>query len=51
MNMWKGRRILIKGLKMVPEGEKNLVLAEFMIDYELHFLKVLLERKNILIKG
>ena len=38
MNMWKGRKILIKGLKMVPEGGRNLELAEFMIKYELIFL-------------
>jgi len=27
MNVWKGRRILIKGLKMVPQGENNISLA------------------------
>ena len=24
MNMWKGRKILIKGLKMVPAGARNI---------------------------
>lgn len=51
MNMWKGRKLLIKGLKMVPEGQRNLSLTEFMISYEIQFLRRLAERKNILIKG
>lgn len=34
MNMWKGRKLLVKGLRMVPEGLRNLSLAEFMIGYE-----------------
>lgn len=51
MNMWKGRKILIKGLKMVPEGERNLSLTEYMVNYELHFLRKLVERNNILVKG
>jgi hypothetical protein len=49
--MWKGRKILIKGLKMVPAGERNVDLAEFMVNYEIKFLKMLVERQNILIKG
>lgn len=35
MNMWKGRKLLIKGLKMVPSGQKNLTLTEFMLGYEI----------------
>jgi hypothetical protein len=51
MNMWKGRKLLIKGIKMVPSGQKNLFLTEFMLGYEIQFLRRLVERKNILIKG
>ena len=51
MNLWKGRKILIKGLKMVPAGERNLDLAEYMVNYEIGFVKKLMERRNILVKG
>lgn len=51
MNMWKGRKILIKGLKMIPSGQRSLELAEFMINYELNFQSRLLERQQILVKG
>ncbi len=51
LNMWKGRRLIFKGLKMVPEGKRNLELSEFMVQYEIQFLRRLIERKNILVKG
>lgn len=50
-NLWKGRKILIKGMKMVPAGLRNLELAEFMIDYEVDFLTTLIKRRDLLIKG
>lgn len=36
---------------MVPEGKRNLELSEFMVQYEIQFLRRLIERKNILVKG
>ena len=50
-NLWKGRKILIKGMKMVPAGTRNIELAEFMITYEVYFLRTLSQRRDILIKG
>jgi len=32
-NLWKGRKILIKGLKMIPSGLKNVELGEDMIRF------------------
>ena len=49
--MWKGRKLLIKGLKMIPPGASNLELGEFMVAYEVEFLKILLERQALLAKG
>jgi hypothetical protein len=51
LNLWKGRKILIKGLKMVPKGARNMDLAEFMLEFEVYFLRNLLHRREIMIKG
>ena len=49
--MWKGRKLLIKGLKIIPAGHKNLELGQFMLAYEVDFLKLLLHRQDLLTKG
>jgi len=49
--LWKGRKILIKGMKMVPAGEKNVELGHYMILFEVDFLKALLHRREIIVKG
>lgn len=50
-NLWKGRKILIKGMKMVSAGPKNVELGEYMIRFEVDFLNALLQRREIISKG
>lgn len=32
-NLWKARKILIKAMKIVPAGAKNIELGEYMIRF------------------
>ncbi len=50
-NLWRGRKILIKGLKMVPSGPRNVELGEDMLRFELDFLNTIIRRREILVKG
>ena len=42
---------MIKAMKMVPAGEKNVELGHFIIRFEIDFLRALLHRREIIVKG
>ena len=47
-NMWKARKILLKGIKMIPSGTKNLALCLQMFKFEIQFLRTIISRKKII---
>lgn len=49
--MWKARKIFLKGLKMIPSGEKNLELSIEMLKFQVEFMRKILGRKKIIMKG